>query len=77
MTPRAAQILSRVDARLRALKLTDRAASIKSGMSADGIRTIRRQVKSGYQTGVRTETIEKLACGLETTPQWLLFGKGD
>ena len=75
-------ILSRIDRRLKALapagskKLSDRAAALRSGLSADGIRTIRRQIESGRQSGIRTETLEKLATGLETTPQWLLKEEG-
>lgn len=56
--------------------LSDRAASIKSGLSPDGIRTIRRQFENGRQTSVTSATLEKLARGLETTPLWLLKEEG-
>lgn len=75
-------IISRIDRRLKALaptgkkKISDRAASLKSGLSADGIRTIRRQIDSGRQKGVTGETLQKLALGLETTPMWLLREEG-
>ncbi|CAN7380838.1 phage repressor protein [Bradyrhizobium sp. LjRoot220] len=75
-------IISRIDRRLKALappgkkKLSDRAAALKSGLSADGIRTLRRQLDSGRQIGVRTDTLEKLAIGLGTTTQWLLKEEG-
>lgn len=75
-------ILSRIDRRLKALapagkkKLSDRAAALRSGLSQDGIRTIRRQLESGRQTGFRSDTLEKLASGLETTSLWLLKEEG-
>ena len=75
-------IIARIDKRLQALapagkkKLSDRAASLRCGLSPDGIRTIRRQVASHRQQGFRTDTIEKLANGLETTSEWLLRGDG-
>lgn len=75
-------IISRIDERLRALapvgerKLSDNAASLRSGLSRDAIRTLRRQLASGQQAGIRTETLEKLARGLMTTPHWLLREEG-
>lgn len=75
-------IISRIDQRLKALAppgkrvLNDRAASLRCGLSQDGIRTLRRQMASGRQTSVRIDTVEKLANGLLTTPQWLLREEG-
>lgn len=75
-------IISRIDQRLKALapvgekKLSDRAASLRSGLSQDGIRTIRRQFITGKQKGVTSETLEKLAKGLRTTPMWLMREEG-
>lgn len=78
----AKSIISRIDRRLKALappgkkKISDRAASLASGLSADGIRTIRRQMESGRQKGLGGETLLKLALGLQTTPMWLLKEEG-
>jgi hypothetical protein len=78
----AKTIISRIDRRLKALappgkkKISDRAASLASGLSADGIRTIRRQMESGRQKGLGGETLLKLASGLKTTPMWLLKEEG-
>jgi hypothetical protein len=78
----AKSVLSRIDSRLTALapagktKLSDRAASTRSGLPADAIGTIRKQVNKGRQQGFRVETIDKLASGLRTTTQWLLREEG-
>jgi len=75
-------IVSRIDQRLKALAspgkkaMSDRAASLASGLSADGIRTIRRQFAAGRQKGIGSETLQKLALGLKTTPMWLLKEEG-
>lgn len=45
-------------------------------MSADGIRSIRRQFEDGRQKGVNAATLQKLARGLGTTPMWLLNEEG-
>ena len=71
------EILQRIDRRLTALDLTDRAASIKAGLSADAIRNIRRAAKNGTHDGITTSTLIPLAKALETTPGWLLDGQGD
>jgi Peptidase S24-like len=67
-------IMDRIDRRLRRLGLTDRAASIAAGRSADLIRTIRRQHLTGRQHGVSMGTLVNLAKVLRTTPQWLIDG---
>lgn len=69
------QILERIDRRLRELGLTDRAASLRAG-SPDTIRSVRRQLKDGRQSGISTETLARLAPVLETTPEWLLSATG-
>lgn len=65
-------ILKRIDRRLAALGLSDRAASLKAGRSADAIRSIRRQIEDGTQRGISSDTLEAFAPVLETTSQWLL-----
>ena len=70
------QILTRIDRRLRETGLSERAASLRAGLSADAIRSVRRQLKEGRQRGISTETLEKLAPVLSTTPEWLLSETG-
>jgi SOS-response transcriptional repressor LexA len=70
-------ILKRIDRRLKAVKLTDRAASLAAGLSADGIRSLRRQHKEGTQKSVRLITLTALAGPLKTTSAWLSQGLGN
>lgn len=72
----ANEIIKRIDQRLKALDLSENKASVRSGLSRDAIRSIRRNARSGVQRGVSTETLRKLARGLETTPEWLIGGVG-
>ena len=75
-------MLSRIDQRQRALsppdedKQSDRATSLAAGMSADYIRSIRRQHQTGTQEGVTTTALVALANALRTSPAWLMFGIG-
>lgn len=69
-------IKSRIRQRLAELErkgVKARTASVKSGMSADAIRSILRKTNSSPTV----ETLTKLAEPLETTPEWLAFGVGD
>lgn len=70
------QILSRIDRRLKATGLSGNAASVAAGLSRDAIRSLRRQLRSGRQRGISTETLEQLAPVLQTTPEWLLSAMG-
>jgi hypothetical protein len=77
----AREFFARIDKRQKALagpgkKLSDRATSIRSGLTPDFLNTMRKQFRAGKQTGVRSEKVEALAQGLETTTQWLLSGEG-
>lgn len=63
-------IRDRIQARLDALAITPRAASISAGMSPDAIRGIFRNADSSPTV----ETLTKLAGALKTTPEWLAFG---
>lgn len=67
-------ILTRIEKRLKAVKLSADGASIKA-KRPDAIRNIRRAIKEGRR-GVSTDTIAALALVLNTTPSWLLEGKG-
>lgn len=70
------QILARIDRRLRATGLSGNGASAAAGLSRDAIRSLRRQIKTGRQRGISTETLEQLAPVLQTTPEWLLSATG-
>lgn len=66
-------ILSRIERRLKAVKLTPDAASRAAG-KPDAIRNIKRAVRDGARTGVSTDTIRALAPVLKTSASWLLEG---
>lgn len=70
------QLLARIEARLKHVKLSANAASEQAGLSRDLIRSIRRGVASRAQRSIETETLAKLAVVLKTSPQWLLSGAG-
>lgn len=76
MTSTGQDVLKRIDRRLRALGLSENAASAAAGMSRDAIRSVRRGIEGGRQRGISTETLEKLAPVLDTTPEWLLREAG-
>lgn len=63
----------RVQARLEALDLSPRAASIEAGLNTHFL----QQVLSGKTRSPRGENLNKLAAVLQTTPEWLLDGRGD
>lgn len=63
-------VRERIQQRLKETGKSARAASLAAGMSADAIRDIFRKTDSSPTL----ETIQKLARGLETTPEWLIFG---
>ena len=69
-------VLGRIDERLYDLGYTDRHASTLTGMSADLIRSIRKQFRMGIQHNISRPTIAKLAEALETTPIWLARREG-
>lgn len=69
-------IVSRIDSRLEAVKLSASAASDKAGLSKDAIRNLKRAVKTKRKAGVSNTTIEALAPILETNASWLLTGDG-
>jgi hypothetical protein len=69
-------ILSRIDQRLQRERITDRAASLRAGLSAGQIRSMRRQHRLGQQRGASLHTMTRLAAALNTTPEWLTSGIG-
>jgi SOS-response transcriptional repressor LexA len=72
-----AQILARIDLRLKELGLSDAAASRLAGKS-DAIRNMRRALndKKG-KGGANIATIEALARALDVSEEWLMSGAGD
>lgn len=72
MNSNGRQILGRIARRLEETGLSERAASLQAGLSADTLRSIRRQIKAGRQRGISSETLDKLAPVLSTSPEWLL-----
>jgi hypothetical protein len=75
-------ILRRIDRRQKALRastgkrVSDRSVSMDAGLSADYLRSLRRQYDRGTQVGVTTPAIGAIAKALRTTPEWLLHGLG-
>jgi hypothetical protein len=75
-------VLRRIDRRQKALRansgerVTDRSVSLVAGLSADYLRSLRRQYDRGTQVGVTTPAIAAIAKALETTSEWLLHGIG-
>lgn len=70
------EILARIDERLKALGLSDSAASKRAG-KPDAIRNARRAVNSPNRQGITLATLEALAGALETNVSWLADGTGD
>jgi len=75
-------VLRRIDRRQKNLRantrerVSDRSISLKAGLSADYLRSLRRQYDRGTQIGVTTAAIAAIAKALETTTEWLLHGLG-
>jgi phage repressor protein C with HTH and peptisase S24 domain len=65
----------RIEERLRALRLTPRAASLRIRGNPDALRNILRAAKKGDTYNPRADTIAAVASALETTPEWLLTGR--
>lgn len=65
-------VLERIVRRLAATGLSEHRAAKDAGLSADGIRDIRRKPEG--MPNLRT--VEKLAYVLKTSPGWLAFGEG-
>jgi len=63
--------LTRIDARLSALKLKDAEASGKTGMGRTLIRDLRRRAHGEKPLRVRSDTLDKLAFALQTSVHYL------
>ena len=68
-------LISRIDERLKALRISAAKASSLAG-KPDAIRNIRRAIKSKKPHSVTMNTLEALARALQTNPAWLL-GQSD
>jgi SOS-response transcriptional repressor LexA len=66
-------VRDRIAERLKQTGKTPRAASLDSGMGSTAIRDIFRRPENS----LTLETLKKLAVGLETSPEWLIFGAED
>lgn len=70
-----AQVLERIEERLKTARLSAAAASTRAGLSIDAIRNIRRRVAGGGDRGtVNLATLVALARVLGTTPTYLATG---
>lgn len=67
-----AGLLQRIEQRLAALGMTERAASVRAFGHGSAIKNLR----TGGSASPRLDTISKLAGALETTPEWLAYGIG-
>ncbi|PTW53890.1 phage repressor protein C with HTH and peptisase S24 domain [Breoghania corrubedonensis] len=66
-------IVARIDRRLADLGISRTEASLKAGLSRDGIRNLARST----ERTPRGETLLRLAEVLRASPNWLLTGEGD
>lgn len=64
------ELHDRIERRIKDLDLSDRAASIASGLSPDAI----NKLLSKREQSTTVSTIQKLARGLQTSAEWLAFG---
>lgn len=71
VAPDAAALLNRIQERLRALGKSERGAAEEAGLSGAAI----RQIREGKSRSPRLDTIRKLAPVLETSVEWLAFGR--
>ncbi|MEM6898432.1 MAG: helix-turn-helix transcriptional regulator [Pseudomonadota bacterium] len=65
-------ILERIQERLEALGITSRAASMEAGLNAHFL----QKLFAGKTEDMTTAKLIKLAGVLETSPEWLLTGRG-
>lgn len=65
-------ISDRIQMRLKELDMSERQAALSAGMSADGIRNMRRNPA----ITPRADNLARLAEVLVTSPDWLLTGRG-
>lgn len=71
------QILERISLCRKDAGVSERALSISSGMSPDGIRNWRRRVDAGEDPGANLRSIEMVANALGVSRDWLATGQED
>lgn len=71
-----ADVLERIEKRLKVVGLSPAAASEQAGLSVDAIRNIKRAIDKDDRQGISTRTLELLAPVLQTTATWLFSGVG-
>ncbi|MGC1303739.1 MAG: S24 family peptidase [Caulobacteraceae bacterium] len=73
-----AELAERIEARLKAVGITHREASLRAGLHEDAIRNIRRALdkspRSQGRVGVSSRTLAALAPVLQTSVTWLVTG---
>ena len=65
-------LTNRIQSRLDALSLKPRAASVRAGLNTHYL----QKVLSGETKSISVDALLKLAEALETSPEWLLLGRG-
>jgi transcriptional regulator with XRE-family HTH domain len=71
-----AAILRRIERRRKLFNLTERRLSVMAELSADYVRSARRNYERGKQHGISMAVATKLARILKTSPEWLMHGIG-
>lgn len=71
-----AAILRRIERRRKLFDLTERRLSVMAELSADYVRSARRNYERGKQHGISMAVATKLARILKTSPEWLMHGIG-
>lgn len=69
-------ILERIDRRLAAVGISAEAASKLAGRSENLIGNMRKAARQGRHFDPRSGSLEALARVLNTTPEWLQYGRG-
>lgn len=69
--------LARLDTVRDKLGLSDRALSLRAGLSSDAVRNLRRGAAAGKEFGVYKTTTNALAAALGVSPLWLETGQDD
>lgn len=69
-----ADVVARIDQRIRDLNTTDRAISVRAGMSPDGIRNWRRRADADPGAGANVQSLVKIAHELGVSMAWLTTG---
>lgn len=69
-----ADVIARIDQRIKELDLSDRAVSLRAGLSADAIRNWRRRAETDRGAGANVQSLGKIADQLGVSISWLTTG---